>query len=237
MHHAQVLCWVVVYYFASSMGSIGNKIVVHDVQLSPALLTLVQSLVSLALDGECSTQPRRVVAQPGPTPQELTLLAPERVCVCEAPAAVAILALSPPATRGARQTGDFLVTGKTVACCRAVSMVEEGAGLLSTVKNLVPVAVCVLLGRLTTFMSYQTASVSLAHAAKSLEPVINVAISASVFWEFQPLLVNLSLVPVVSGVFMASFGEASYTVSGAHRVSALASAPAAPVPLSAFAVS
>ncbi|CAE7298818.1 TPT, partial [Symbiodinium sp. KB8] len=171
-----VLCWVAVYYFASSMGSIGNKIVVHDMQLSPALLTLVQSVVSLALD------------------------------------AAAILALSPAATAGPGQRDAFLVTGKTVACGRAVSMVEDGAGLLSTVKSLVPVAMCVLLGRLTTFMSYQTASVSLAHAAKSLEPVINVVISASVFWEFQPLLVNLSLIPVVSGVFMASFGEASYTV-------------------------
>ncbi|KAA0163630.1 hypothetical protein FNF31_02791 [Cafeteria roenbergensis] len=173
-----VLCWVAVYYFASSMGSIGNKIVVHDMQLSPALLTLVQSVVSLALD------------------------------------AAAILALSPAATAGPGQRDAFLVTGKTVACGRAVSMVEDGAGLLSTVKSLVPVAMCVLLGRLTTFMSYQTASVSLAHAAKSLEPVINVVISASVFWEFQPLLVNLSLIPVVSGVFMASFGEASYTHYG-----------------------
>ena len=64
---SQVLCWVAVYYFASSMGSIGNKIVVHDMQLSPALLTLVQSVVSLALDGECSSMSRRRT-RPGQAP-------------------------------------------------------------------------------------------------------------------------------------------------------------------------
>jgi drug/metabolite transporter (DMT)-like permease len=97
-----------------------------------------------------------------------------------------------------------------------VRLVEEGSSLFGTLRDLFPVAVCLVLGKLSTLMSYQMVSVSLAHAAKSLEPVLNVFLTFLLFRELQPLRVNMALIPVVIGVFLASSGEASYNVSPAH---------------------
>lgn len=196
---------MLVYYFASSMGSISNKIVVHGLKMSPTLLAAVQGFVSLTIDGEpWLLAPGACSGLGGSGCYPLSFRFPR--------AGVALVVNAPVAAAGAASTAS-LASGRFVICGHDVRLVEEGQRLVGTLWGLLPVAACVLLGRVMTLISYQTVSVSLAHAAKSLEPALNVGISAVVFREFQPIMVNLALLPIIAGVFLASYGEATYSVS------------------------
>lgn len=82
------------------------------------------------------------------------------------------------------------------------------------VKALVPVAAAHTLGHLCTVLSFGAVAISFTHVVKALEPFVNVVGSATVLKSTFAPPVYLSLVPVVSGVIMASMSEVSFNWLG-----------------------
>lgn len=77
-----------------------------------------------------------------------------------------------------------------------------------------PISALLLGGKLATFASYSYVSMSLAQTAKALEPVFNVILAWSLYGERRPLVVQMSLVPIVCGVALASISEPSFQIIG-----------------------
>ena len=82
-----------------------------------------------------------------------------------------------------------------------------------------PVSLCMVLGKLSTYASYVTMSVSLTQTAKALEPLFNVTLAYFVFGERKPLRVVLTLVPVALGVALALTGTANAEPGDPNRPS------------------
>lgn len=81
-------------------------------------------------------------------------------------------------------------------------------------RSLLPVSVGHIVGHVATVVSLGAVAVSFTHVVKSLEPFVNVLGSAFFLKSVFPIPVYLSLLPVVSGVIMASVSEVSFTWLG-----------------------
>jgi drug/metabolite transporter (DMT)-like permease len=77
-----------------------------------------------------------------------------------------------------------------------------------------PISMFVVLGKLATYASYGTVSMSLTHTAKALEPVFNVLLSGLLFRELRSCGVYTSLLPIAMGVWLASSSEVTFNVWG-----------------------
>lgn len=77
-----------------------------------------------------------------------------------------------------------------------------------------PIAAFITLGKLATYLSYQRVSISLAHTAKSSEPIFHVLISAAMYGEFHSLRVYFSLIMTSLGIAVASVTDWSYNHTG-----------------------
>lgn len=77
-----------------------------------------------------------------------------------------------------------------------------------------PISIFVILGKLTTYLSYQYVSIALAHTAKASEPIFNVIVAACLFGEYHSRQVYLSLVPISLGIMLASVSDFSYNHTG-----------------------
>eukprot|EP00210_Caulerpa_lentillifera_P000980 g944.t1 len=80
--------------------------------------------------------------------------------------------------------------------------------------TILPLAVVHTLGNTFTNLSLGQVAVSFTHTIKALEPFFSVALSAMFLGEKPTVLVMLSLFPIVGGVAMASFSEASFNWTG-----------------------
>ncbi|XP_030481591.2 phosphoenolpyruvate/phosphate translocator 2, chloroplastic [Cannabis sativa] len=79
---------------------------------------------------------------------------------------------------------------------------------------ILPLAVAHTLGNLLTNVSLGKVSVSFTHTIKAMEPFFTVLFSALYFSEIPSVWVVSSLVPIVGGVALASFTEASFNWIG-----------------------
>ncbi|XP_057421512.1 phosphoenolpyruvate/phosphate translocator 1, chloroplastic-like [Lotus japonicus] len=79
---------------------------------------------------------------------------------------------------------------------------------------IVPLALVHTLGNLFTNMSLGKVAVSFTHTIKAMEPFFSVILSAMFLGEMPTAWVVASLVPVVGGVGLASFTEASFNWAG-----------------------
>eukprot|EP00210_Caulerpa_lentillifera_P001958 g1879.t1 len=79
---------------------------------------------------------------------------------------------------------------------------------------ILPLAVVHTLGNTFTNLSLGQVAVSFTHTIKAMEPFFSVALSTMFLGEKPTVLVLLSLFPVVGGVAMASFSEASFNWAG-----------------------
>jgi solute carrier family 35, member E1 len=70
------------------------------------------------------------------------------------------------------------------------------------------------MGNLATVMSLSRGSVSFTHIIKAAEPIFSAALSASIYGDYAPTRVYLTLIPIVFGVAMASAQELSFTWVG-----------------------
>lgn len=77
-----------------------------------------------------------------------------------------------------------------------------------------PIAVCVVLSKVTTYLSYQYVSIALAHTAKASEPVFNVIVAALFYGEWHSRAVYASLAPITLGIVLASVSDLSYNHTG-----------------------
>lgn len=79
---------------------------------------------------------------------------------------------------------------------------------------ILPLAVVHTLGNLFTNMSLGKVAVSFTHTIKAMEPFFSVLLSAMFLAEFPTIWVVASLMPIVGGVALASFTEASFNWAG-----------------------
>jgi solute carrier family 35, member E1 len=86
--------------------------------------------------------------------------------------------------------------------------------LVRTLTIFAPISMFVVLGKLATYASYGTVSMSLTHTAKALEPVFNVLLSGLLFRELRSWGVYVSLLPIALGVWLASASEVTFHVVG-----------------------
>ena len=84
----------------------------------------------------------------------------------------------------------------------------------STLLQVLPLAVLHLIGFLLTNASLGAVAVSFTHTIKALEPFFTAVFSAWLLGTVPSLLSILALFPIVSGVVVASFTEASFTWAG-----------------------
>ena len=70
------------------------------------------------------------------------------------------------------------------------------------------------LGNLATVISLSRGSVSFTHITKAAEPIFSAALSATIYGDYAPTAVYLTLIPIVLGVAMASAKEVSFTWIG-----------------------
>lgn len=84
----------------------------------------------------------------------------------------------------------------------------------AALKTLLPISIAHVVGHVSTVVSLGAVAVSFTHVVKSMEPFVNVVGSALFLKSVFPLPVYLSLLPVVSGVVMASVSEVSFTWLG-----------------------
>jgi len=82
---------------------------------------------------------------------------------------------------------------------------------LAELKALSPVATFNSIGHVATVVALGGGSVGFVHIVKAAEPLFSTAFSAVILNVFQPFVVNLSLIPVVLGVCVASVSELSFT--------------------------
>jgi drug/metabolite transporter (DMT)-like permease len=83
-----------------------------------------------------------------------------------------------------------------------------------TAVKFAPISLFIVGGKLSTFLAYSHVSMSLAQTAKALEPVFNVALAWVLYREARSHLVQVSLIPIVVGVGMASIAEPSFHLIG-----------------------
>lgn len=83
-----------------------------------------------------------------------------------------------------------------------------------TLISIAPLAVVHMLGNLLTNVSLGKVAVSFTHTIKSLEPFFSVLLSAIFLGAKPDIKVILSLIPIVAGVSLASFTEASFNWMG-----------------------
>lgn len=206
-----MITWVCLNFMASSAFSISNKVVVGQLGVSPALLGAIQCAVSLLFDGLALVLGAETIE----ADREQQLAFDENGEGVEGNGHADTNGSAVRPVQKKKETASTVWRdGVVVMCGRVVRLVEPGSSLPQTIRALMPVALCLVLGKLSTLLSYQLVSVSLAHAAKSLEPVINVALVWVLFREVQPLHVNLTLIPVVVGVYLTSAGESTYSDAG-----------------------
>ncbi|XP_008813571.1 phosphoenolpyruvate/phosphate translocator 2, chloroplastic-like isoform X2 [Phoenix dactylifera] len=79
---------------------------------------------------------------------------------------------------------------------------------------ILPLAIFHTLGNLFTNMSLGKVAVSFTHTIKAMEPFFTVILSALFLGELPNISVLTSLVPIVGGVVLASFTEASFNWAG-----------------------
>jgi solute carrier family 35 protein E1 len=84
----------------------------------------------------------------------------------------------------------------------------------STVLQVLPLGFLHLLGFLFTNASLGSVAVSFTHTIKALEPFFTAVFSAVILGSVPSLISMMALVPIVSGVILASFTEASFTWAG-----------------------
>jgi drug/metabolite transporter (DMT)-like permease len=96
----------------------------------------------------------------------------------------------------------------------AASLLLPGHTFAGTVIAFAPISALLLGGKLATFASYSYVSMSLAQTAKAMEPVFNVILAWSLYGEQRPVVVQLSLLPIVLGVALASISEPSFQLIG-----------------------
>lgn len=82
------------------------------------------------------------------------------------------------------------------------------------IETLLPISIAHIVGHVGTVVSLGAVAVSFTHVVKSMEPFVNVLGSAMFLQSIFPLPVYLSLVPVVTGVILASVSEVSFTWLG-----------------------
>jgi solute carrier family 35 protein E1 len=78
------------------------------------------------------------------------------------------------------------------------------------IKKLSPVAALHTIGHVATVLALGGGSVGFVHIVKAAEPLFSTVLSALILHQFQPFIVNLSLLPVVIGVCVASVSELSF---------------------------
>jgi len=105
-----------------------------------------------------------------------------------------------------RRTGDAVVAARLASETRRTTW--------DIVRAFAPIAVCVTMSKLTTYVSYQYVSIALAHTAKASEPIFNVVVAALLYGEFHRREVYLSLVPITLGIALASVTDFSYNHTG-----------------------
>ena len=81
-------------------------------------------------------------------------------------------------------------------------------------RSLLPISLGHMIGHVSTVVSLGAVAVSFTHVVKSMEPFVNVFGSAIFLNSIFPIPVYLSLLPVVSGVIIASVSEVSFTWLG-----------------------
>ncbi|CAF3354617.1 unnamed protein product, partial [Rotaria sp. Silwood2] len=86
---------------------------------------------------------------------------------------------------------------------------------------LIPLAIGKLLSQLTSQISLRLVTVSYTHTVKALMPLFTVIFSRIILREEQSITIYLSLLPIITGVIIASISELSFNVIG--LVSALLS--------------
>jgi solute carrier family 35 protein E1 len=91
---------------------------------------------------------------------------------------------------------------------------EHRRTALDVVTAFTPIAVFVILSKITTYLSYQHVSIALSHTAKASEPIFNVIVAAVLFGEFHTPAVYASLIPISLGIMLASVSELSYNHYG-----------------------
>ena len=84
----------------------------------------------------------------------------------------------------------------------------------STLLTILPLGVLHLAGFVLTNASLGSVAVSFTHTIKALEPFFTAVFSAWLLGTFPSALSMLALVPIVGGVILASFTEASFTWAG-----------------------
>jgi len=84
----------------------------------------------------------------------------------------------------------------------------------ATVLQVLPLGVLHLLGFLFTNASLGSVAVSFTHTIKALEPFFTAVFSAWLLGSIPSLISMMALIPIVSGVILASFTEASFTWGG-----------------------
>uniref|UniRef100_A0A7N0U0Z3 Sugar phosphate transporter domain-containing protein n=1 Tax=Kalanchoe fedtschenkoi TaxID=63787 RepID=A0A7N0U0Z3_KALFE len=116
-----------------------------------------------------------------------------------------------PATLSALQ---FLCGAVLVVIMWAFNLYKKPKINADQLAAIFPLAVVHTLGNLFTNMSLGQVSVSFTHTIKAMEPFFSVVLSAMFLGEAPTLWVVSSLVPVVGGVVLASFTEASFNWIG-----------------------
>lgn len=67
------------------------------------------------------------------------------------------------------------------------------------------------LGNIASVISFGSGSVGFAHIIKALEPAVAALLSATLYRQYFPISIYLSLIPIIGGVALASVTELSFT--------------------------
>lgn len=86
--------------------------------------------------------------------------------------------------------------------------------MIAQIIGILPLALVHMLGNLLTNVSLGKVAVSFTHTIKAMEPFFSVALSSVFLGTPVTIPVVLSLVPIVGGVALASFSEASFNWAG-----------------------
>ena len=84
----------------------------------------------------------------------------------------------------------------------------------SVLPALCKIGFCHALGNLATVVSLSQGAVSFTHIIKAAEPIFSAVLSASIYGDYSPTSVYITLIPIVLGVAVASVKELSFTWIG-----------------------